>query len=143
MPPGIARDGIRILTDGVPIDLAGHALINSVVNDWAVLGSDQDGIRVGRDCVIKSNTCTQNARYGIYVTAINNRLENNSLIENDYGVFVPGSNNLVVANTASANTNINYSIAAGNAYGPVVGVRGSNDLSAVTDADHPLANLAF
>jgi len=58
------------------------------------------------------------------------------------GVQVTGTNNLIVGNRVSGAT-APYNIAAGNAYGPIVDVSAAGDVSAIANADHPLANLAF
>ncbi len=69
------------------------------------------GILVHDRCAILNNTCTNNgvisAGAGIQVNQTNNRVEGNHLIGNDFGIRTDAGANLVIRNSANANT-INY-----------------------------------
>ncbi|MHC4618134.1 MAG: hypothetical protein ACYTEQ_10320, partial [Planctomycetota bacterium] len=78
-----------------------------------------------------------------------NRIEGNNVTDNDRGIDVDDSNNIIIKNTASGNTgrggspSAHYDIAANNSYGPIINVSGVGDISATTGADHPWANFQF
>jgi hypothetical protein len=118
-------------------------LFDSMVRGCTVTGNTNDGIRIGRGCSVLDSTSHGNSRYGIYAVSHGNRIERNFVNENDTGIFTQSSNNFVVANRASDNVNLNYDIAINNSHGPIVNTAGSNDLSLVTGADHPLANIEY
>ncbi len=56
--------------------------------------------------------------YGIYVSGGGNRIDNNSVTDNDYGIYIYGAGNFIVRNTAKGNTH-NYSIVGGNNVGTI------------------------
>ena len=94
------------------------------------------GIQVFDDCLVRGNTCDSNGSAvtngaGIYVsnqtipigTNSDNRIEENNVSDNDIGVWVDDSGNVIIRNTASGNTT-NYTIAAANTKGTIVVVAG-------------------
>lgn len=74
--------------------------------------------------------------------------------DNDIGIHVPAGGNLIVRNSATENTN-NFTIGAGNRYGPIVDVTvnnapapatsnsGTSTLSDANGGSHPWANFAY
>ncbi len=103
----------------------------------------QDGIRVATGCVVRENLCQGNGSddgggggAGIHAIAINNRIENNHVMDNDRGIDVDMGSNVVVRNSAGDNT-IDYDVAGGNVLGPIV------DSANVAADDHPHGNYRF
>jgi len=71
-----------------------------------------------------------------------NRTESNHVTDNDIGIDVDGTGNIITKNTASGN-GTNYDIAASNSYGPIVNVSEVGDISGTTNSDHPWADFEF
>lgn len=95
---------------------AGTTIIDCVSSDNAA-----DGIVVLNDSLVRGNTCNGNASDGIFVSSTNNcRIEGNIMNDNGRGLHVIGAGNVIVRNTASANTVVNWSIAANNVVGPIL-----------------------
>jgi parallel beta-helix repeat protein len=131
-----------------------HALTGAVVKDCIVAGNRGDGIQVATSCLVANNHCDGNGNSGdgagIHATADANRIDGNSVIDNDRGIDVDGIRNLVVRNTASSNSNLNYVIVTGNKVGVISSVPTSLDIAGDTDADaagvgttNPWANLSY
>jgi len=105
------------------------------------------GIYIATSGLATGNNCRENGYgaptgAGIYASGANIRLEANNVTNNDKGIQVPATGNIIVKNTASDN-GINYNIAAGNSYGPIVNVAGVGDISGTANANHPWANFVF
>lgn len=102
-----------------------------------------NGIRVGSICRVTDNQCYDNGKgaaigSGIYVSGPDNRIDNNNVIGNDFGINVDGTGNLIVRNSASGNTSSNYSFnVAGNKNAQVL-----SPGSAFVSTD-PWANFAY
>lgn len=80
-----------------------------------------DGIVVLNMSLVRGNTCTQNVSDGIFVSSSGgNRIEDNHMVGNARGLHVIGAGNVIVRNTASANTTVNWSIVANNVVGPIL-----------------------
>ena len=95
---------------------AGTTILDCVASDNA-----SDGIVVLNDSLVRGNTCNGNASDGIFVSSTNNcRIEANIMNDNARGLYVIGAGNVIVRNTASANTTVNWSIAANNVVGPIL-----------------------
>ncbi|MHC4498247.1 MAG: right-handed parallel beta-helix repeat-containing protein [Planctomycetota bacterium] len=82
-----------------------------------------NGIEVGGDCMVTGNTCDYNGYAsgdgaGIHATGSRNRIEGNNVTDNDRGIDVDSSNNLIVKNSAAGNTT-EYDIVGGNKLGQV------------------------
>ena len=73
--------------------------------------------------MIRGNTCSNNGLggdgAGIHAISFDNRIEGNNCTTADRGIDVDGGGNIIIRNTCASNT-INWVIAAGNAYGPIV-----------------------
>ncbi|MHC4621732.1 MAG: right-handed parallel beta-helix repeat-containing protein, partial [Planctomycetota bacterium] len=116
------------------------------------LSNTNHGIGASNDCLIIGNLCHANGAggdaAGIYVSGSDNRIEGNNVTDNDRGIDVNGSGNIIIKNSASGNTgtgtpSAHYDIAANNSYGPIINVSGVGDISGTTGADHPWANFQF
>lgn len=128
---------------GIRIDGNGGQVLDS-----KTMQNTSDGVIVGFDCLVRGNVCDENGfaagqGAGILVTGDRNRIESNHCTSNDgagvsVGILVQGIENLIVKNSATANV---YSIAAGNAFGPIVNVSAGGDLAAHFNGDNPWANI--
>lgn len=103
------------------------------------------GIRASAHCTVIENVCHANSQAGIAISAGSNRIEGNTVAGSPAGILtllVTAVDNVILANRATAN-GANYSIMAGNAFGPIVGVVGAGALSFVPGAEHPYANFEY
>lgn len=98
----------------------------STVSRCTLWRNTADGIQVPRACSVFENTCTENGfnagtGAGIHATGNDNRIDGNVVSSNDSGIEVDAAaaDNLVIRNSARANT-VNYALAAAtNQFGPV------------------------
>lgn len=93
------------------------------VIDCSAVFNVGDGIRCGNDCFIQGNICDSNGNggdgAGIHALFSDARIEGNNCTDNDRGIDVDTSGNVIIRNTCSSNTT-NWDIVAGNAVGPIV-----------------------
>lgn len=114
--------------------------IGSTVRGNTLRQNSGDGILVPNDCQVLENHCTQNGGAGIRVTIAGNRIEGNSLVINQQGIWLQGSANVVVRNTARWNPgsgsigSSNYVGTAGNDVGPI---------GSAATATSPWANISY
>jgi parallel beta-helix repeat protein len=129
-----------------------NANIGCTIADCTARSNTGDGILCSSECTIRGNTCTQNGfsignGAGIHTTSIGNRIEGNHCTVSDRGIDVDDSNNIIIRNTCSGN-GINWTIAVGNLYGPIVAppggaaVNGSTAPAALGSTD-PNANFTY
>jgi parallel beta-helix repeat protein len=120
-----------------------NAGFRTSIRNCTATGNTTDGIRALAECDVRNNVCAGNGNggdgAGIHATGIRNRIEENQVLDNDRGIDVDSSGNLVVRNSASGNTT-NYDIHSGSGSGPIVTAGG--DLSIPTNGNHPWANFA-
>lgn len=121
--------------DGINV-VSGSTVINC--NTATNVG---DGIEAGTGCSIIGNNCHQNGEgalggdaAGIHVTEFQNRVEGNNVTLNDRGIDVDQGVNVIVRNTASANTDDYGAIVGGNDVGPI---------GSASTATSPWANIVF
>ncbi|CAN5675568.1 hypothetical protein BH11PLA1_BH11PLA1_19340 [soil metagenome] len=92
----------------------------TAILDCTSSANDSNGISVQGQCNVRGNTCHDNGNAGIFVSSVSGtRVEGNSLTNNVRGLWVTGPNNIILRNTASANT-INWVINANNVVGPII-----------------------
>lgn len=119
--PGTSTQGIGV-----------YAGSGSTVKACNVTDNEGDGIWVVDNCLVLDNHCHGNgygaAGAGIHVTGDNNRIDGNTVTDNDWGIDVDGTGNIIVRNSAHGNNadgdifNLNfdgYSIEAGNDMGTI------------------------
>jgi len=120
------------------------------VADCTARANAVDGIVCSSACVIRANACSLNGTgdgAGIHATSTDNRIEGNNCTNADRGIDVDAAGNIIIKNTCSGNTT-NWSIAAGNAYGPIVAtpagalVNGNAAVAALGSTD-PNANFSY
>jgi parallel beta-helix repeat protein len=86
-----------------------------MIEDCAARLNTNGGIRLTNGCYALNNTLDRNAGGpGLRMQGLNSRIENNHVLKNGIGIFISGSDNLAIRNTAFQNTPANYSITAGN-----------------------------
>ena len=99
-----------------------------------------DGIQASDDTQITGNTCDSNGQgdgAGIHVTGYDNRIDSNNVTDNDRGIDVDNSGNLIIRNSASGNGS-NYVIVGGNHDAQVISSPGTGFVST-----NPWANFSF
>lgn len=81
------------------------------------------GIVCGDECTVTGNICRHNGSSGyagIWAQGNKNRIESNDSLDNGFGIYVSGTGNLIIRNTASGSTQSNYYIVAGNHAGTIL-----------------------
>jgi hypothetical protein len=134
----------------------GFYVQQSTVQDCIATDNRGDGIRVLGDSLVHNNACSSNGSggdgAGINVVDSRNRIENNNATANDRGIEANSAGNVIVRNTAGQNTT-NYSIVAGNHYGPIIDntdetavnapAATGNSATGDFNTTHPWANIAY
>jgi hypothetical protein len=104
-----------------------NAEIGCSIESCSTFENRQHGISVSNDCTVLNNHCASNGPFSVGANikagGIGNRIDGNTVVESDYGVWVAGYSNLVVRNTARGN-NTNYFITASNSVGGIANVGG-------------------
>jgi parallel beta-helix repeat protein len=123
----------------------------SVITHCSAYSNTTDGIRVLGQTVVTGNACANNGNggdgAGILVLSSDNRIEGNNCTGADRGIDVDFAGNIIIRNTCSGNTT-NWTIVAGNAYGPIVvtpagaAVEGNTAAAALGSTD-PNANFTY
>ena len=117
----------------------------STVQDCTAKSNATDGINVTAGCRVLRNSSLAN-NYGIVATGRGNRIEENHTADNStlgFRVTTIDGHNVVVKNSArnsTASEYRNYSIAAGNFFGPEIQV--PQAMRAVHPENHPWANFS-
>lgn len=102
------------------------ALSDNVVTGCVSIENLSDGILAQDENVLRDNSCMRNGvnsnpiGAGIQIGGANNRLEGNTCDRNEIGIDVDGPDNFIVRNVCSGNSLANWTIVAGNTYGPIV-----------------------
>lgn len=129
--------------------------VRSKVQNCLATGNTGDGIRAGSDCGIIGNQSVENGSgvasgAGVHVTGGQNRIEGNNVTGNERGIKVDAAENLIIKNSASDSTVVNYDIVANNRYGPIVNITASgtaavsgNSAGDTSGTTHPWANFAY
>jgi len=104
--------------------------------------NNNNGIVAAAGCRIESNHCDSNGALGggtgpgagIRVTGDRNRIDNNSVTKNDFGVQATSTRSTIIRNSARGNTDNYGGIVAGNDVGPIGTAAASTS---------PWANIAY
>lgn len=126
----------------------GDAGIDVFLSDSTVRGCSAsenfgDGIRVTLLCTVADNHCTRNGTIvgggfaaGIIASGDRNRIDNNHVSFNDYGVAAPtpGARNVIIRNTASGN---------GSDYGFIDPANDTGPFGPASASTSPWANINF
>jgi parallel beta-helix repeat protein len=99
--------------DGMYLSGGSRAIENNVTQNGL------DGIFLSGESVATGNFCGSNGRLGagagITGSGSNSRIEDNTCIDNDWGVRVTDAGNFIARNVASNNATANWNIVSGNA----------------------------
>ena len=91
-----------------------------LIRDNNVRNNGEDGILARANSVVINNLCVGNAESGIRVqSGAGVRIESNQVNQNDTGILVLDSGNLIIKNSAHANNSNGYVITGGNEVGPI------------------------
>ena len=112
-----------------------------------------NGIRLIGFSLARANSCAFNGSSGdgagIHAISSSNRIEGNSVLNNDRGIDVDGAGNVIVMNSAKQNAT-NYDIAANNVFGEIVDRTGpgsatvtGNSAPSSMETTDPWANIAY
>ena len=136
-------------------DSAGFAVSSEcTIRNCDATANSVDGISVGYSCLVKDNTTASNSRYGtsgagIYAYQSGCRIEDNNSNSDYNGIWVNGSENIIIHNTVRAAISLNYFIVGGNMAGMVAnataetsGIDGSSGGIGLGTSD-PYANFSF
>jgi parallel beta-helix repeat protein len=107
---------------------------DSTVKGCTVYSNQDSGIIANHRCHIVGNLCKGNTGAGIKVEGSGTRIDSNNTVDNKTGIEVTGTSNIIIRNSASQNTAVNYSITGGNDAGPI---------GSAATATSPWANLQF
>jgi len=92
------------------------------ITDCMALSNTGNGIEIVQDCFVADCTCRGNgadgAGAGIYSYGYGNRIDGNNVTDNELGIDMDYSGNIIVRNTATGN-GTDYDIAAGNDTGTI------------------------
>ena len=136
-----------------------HLTDGSSITDSIASGNISHGISVAgvSGSLVRGNLLTRNGfaspveAAGIHAESNDTRIEGNNCTENDRGILVSGSGNLIIKNSASGNSLNNYQIAADNRYGAIIDLTASGTAAASGNAaagtlattTNPWANFAY
>ncbi len=89
-----------------------------VIRDCSATSNKLDGIRVGSDSVVQSCLAHSNGSpshvggdgAGIHATGTRNRIEGNTAFNNNSGIDIDSSDNLIIRNSAGSNTTSDFDV---------------------------------
>lgn len=143
MAEGNGLHGIQMIDRGViaectaksnaSIGLVGGQSVSLIHCTSGANGSH--GVQVSDDCLVRACTCDSNGTAGVGAGInildeafprgnFDNRLEDNNCSDNDYGVQVLDTGNVVIRNTCTNNSVANFNIVAGNTKGTIFNAAG-------------------
>lgn len=91
---------------------------STAVTNCSATSNTSHGFDVGSGCNVTDCTAQANGGSGFRMNGTRSRLEGNISITNDRGYDAVGAGNVIVRNTASANTT-NWALVANNVFGPI------------------------
>ncbi len=143
--------GIQVGSGSVVTDCAAstngatgiHATGQSTITGCVAELNWFDGITVASDSLVTGNNSHANGQAptnhaGIFVAGSDNRIEGNTCTDNNFGVYTEtNTTNLVIRNSARANSSLNFRFGAGTVAGPVV------TAATIATSSNPHANYEF
>jgi parallel beta-helix repeat protein len=149
----VASDNTTSATPTASTGMGINASSGCAIHHCIARNNYGDGIRTSSDSVVEGNAADSNGigtggGAGIHVTSSDNRVEGNNVTDNDRGIDVDVSGNLVIRNSASGNTS-NYEIVAGNAVGAIVvtaasvAISGNGPFASSLTSTDPWANFSY
>ena len=143
-------DCVSTFNTGAGFDVS----LGCVVTECQSFANQTHGFVVGSDCRVidcssNSNGTTIADGSGVLVTGSDARIEGNTANDNDFGIRVTGSGNLIIRNSCSGQGTA-YNIVANNRYGAIVdisaagaaSVNGPSAVGVLTTTD-PWANFTY
>ena len=122
----------------------GHGItagLGATIKNCTVQFNTLNGISVIGDTLVRENICYSNGNggdgAGIVVSGNRSRIEGNNCSNNDRGIDVNSTGNLIIGNSAAGNTT-NYDIIAGNRTGTIVTTE-----AAMNVATNSLINVSY
>ena len=145
----ISNAATRTPTTGIGFDLGG----GSTIQECTASSNRGDGIRLSSSSLARKNDSSSNGSSGdgagIHVRKSENRIEGNNVVGNSRGIDVDGAGNVIVKNTARANT-VNYDLVTNNVFGtildrtaPASAAVSGNGAANSTGTTDPLANISY
>ena len=113
----------------------GIAAGDSKILTCTASNNTNDGIRGGG--YVYGNECRDNGDGGIVINFADTRVDSNNVTGNVRGIDVVSSSNLIIRNSASGNSDVNYEFAGGNTAGPIVNSAG------IAASSNPHANYDY
>lgn len=140
---GIKLDGACILAECVIYNNGAGGILAGLatIRDNKLFSNQGNSIEVSAFGVVRGNYISLGGT-GIFTDGDRSRIEDNTIVGCVTGIDVDGTDNLIAGNTLQGNTAA-FDIVTGNAFGPIVNVVGTGDVSGTALADHPLANLIY
>lgn len=133
----LSSAGTSTPTSGMGFDVG----LGSTIQNCTARANRGDGIRINSDTAVSKNCCVSNGNggdgAGIHSISSDNRIEANHVTDNDRGLDVDFTDNLIIKNSASGNT-INYDIVAVNIVGTIVATQAA--MNAATNSN---VNVSF
>lgn len=129
-----------------------YAYNGGSISDCVLKNNTRDGVRVDTDCQVTHCTVSGNGTgagggAGIRVTGGDNRIDSNTVTDNDRGISVNAAGNLIIRNSASDNNTLNWDVAAGNVCLVVQATTGGaisgNSGGAALGSTDPNANFTY
>lgn len=127
------------------------AVTGGTIARCTIADNGHHGVSVSANAHLTGNSCVNNgttlAGAGIHLTSGDNRVEENNLALNDWGMLVAAAGNFIARNTASGNTTANWEVVANNKCHVVLGVNSaaiSGDSGGVSQGStNPNANYSY
>lgn len=150
---GISTNGGSVISKCSATSNSGSGFsagVGTSVVDCAAKFNTLDGIVCASSCQVRGNGCFSNSGTGIHATGSDNRIEGNNCTLADRGIDVDSAGNIIIRNTCSGNTIVNWDIVINNYYGPIIdrtgaataAVNGSAAASTLATTD-PHANFSY
>lgn len=125
----------------------GISVSYSTVTGCVASANKGHGIEAGENCLILNNTASDNdtpvntfGGSGVRVSGKGNRIEGNNSTNNDYGIRVVSTGNIIIKNTCRGSNP--YSIADGNSVGQILDVENAN-ANNVINTSNAWANFSY
>jgi parallel beta-helix repeat protein len=132
-----ARDNSSTATSTPTTGMGFYVGSANTIENCTATFNEGDGISISDSTLARANTCNNNGSSGdgagIHATGGDNRIEGNNVTVNDRGIDVTAAGNLIIKNSAKANT-LNYNIVANNHYGPIVNATNTPTAAVATNS---------
>ena len=133
----LVRDSVARFNnlDGIRSEGSG-SFASMTVRNCTVSDNGANGITASWSSQIVDNHCRDN-KVVFLLLGSDNRIENNTVIDNARGIDTNQGGNFIVRNTAANNTTLNYDLAGTNTVGPIITATGT------IATNSPWANFSY